>query len=115
MTKTNWFRDDQEIISLVHAFESRTIHPADFKHYQHLAVALWYLAHAPFAEASRTMRHGIRKLAAAYRKTGYHETITLFWLTTVRNFLEQSEPNQSIAAIANRLIESCGDKDLIYG
>ena len=111
---TTWFRDDQEIVSLVQAFESRTIHPAEFKHYQHLAVALWYMTHAPFAEATSTMRDGIQKLAAAYHKTGYHETITLFWLTMVRNFLDQSEPNQSIAARANRLIESCGDKDLIY-
>lgn len=110
----NWFKDDDEIRSLVRAFEGCEIHPAEFKHYQHLAVALWYVAHAPFGEATETMRSGIQKLAAAYNKTGYHETITVFWLTIVRGFFDRAVKNESIAAIANLLIEDCGDKDLIY-
>jgi len=108
------FRDDTEIEALVRAFEKCEIHPAEFKHYQHLAVALWYVTHLPFDEAGSLMRTGIQKLAAAYNKTGYHETITLFWLAMVRSVFARAANDESVAAIANRLIEDCKNKELIY-
>src|SRR5262249_19486871 len=110
----NEVKDDAEIAALVRAFEACEIHPAEFKHYQHLTVALWFVAHFPFPQASKLMRAGIQKLAAAYNKMGYHETITLFWLTIVRSFLESAMKDESIAAVANRLISDCGNKNLIY-
>jgi hypothetical protein len=51
-------------------------------------------------------------LAETYGKTGYHETITLFWLRIVSNFAaEQKE--ESLAATANALIDKYDDKDFI--
>ena len=64
-----YFKDETEIGELVRAFETCEIHPAEFKHYQHLAVALWYLQHHPYEAASEKMRSGIQRLAAAYGKT----------------------------------------------
>jgi hypothetical protein len=97
------FKDDEEVLNLVKAFETCTIHPAEFKHYQHLAVALWYLKHFPYEQASEQMRTGIKHLAAAYGKTGYHETITLFWLEVVREFLRNRTAGEMIFELANRL------------
>jgi hypothetical protein len=109
---TRYFESEDEIISLVDSFEACAIHPAEFKHYQHLTVALWYVANFSYDEATLKVRTGIQKLAAAYRKTGYHETITLFWLTIVREFLARSHSN-SIAELANKLAAECADKNLI--
>src|ERR1051325_1188905 len=81
-----YFKDEAEVHALVRGFEKCTIDPGQFKHYQHLAVALWYVMHFPYPEASEKMRRGIQKLAASYGKMGYHETITLFWLMMVRDF-----------------------------
>jgi len=107
------FRDDAEIRALVAAFESCSFHPSEFKHYQHLAVTLWYVSYLPYDEAAERMKDGIRKLAATYGKTGYHETITLFWLSLVRSFLADKEAPGSVFELANRLIFSYGDKSLI--
>ncbi len=110
---TRYFENDDEIVSLVEAFEACSIHPAEFKHYQHLAVALWYVANFPYDEASARMRTGIQKLAAAYGKSGYHETITRFWLEMVRQFLAGAATSTSLADLANRLGSECADKNLI--
>ena len=110
---TKYFESNDEIISLVHSFETCEIHPADFKHYQHLAVALWYVAYFSYDEATVKVRTGIQKLAAAYGKSGYHETITLFWLGMVREFLRRKRNVDSIADLANELATECSDKNLI--
>jgi len=108
----SYFKDEAELSALVRAFETCTIHPAEFKHYQHLAVALWYVAHFPYHEASDKMRNGIQKLAAAYGKMGYHETITMFWLEMVRKFFAEAARSDSMLSLANRLATSF-DKNVI--
>jgi hypothetical protein len=108
-----YFKSDDEIRALVESFEACSFHPSEFRHYQHLAVALWYVRHLPPAAAVTKMTSGIKKLAEAYGKTGYHETITLFWLRIVSAFAAQTDAGTSLAAIANQLIDSCDNKDLI--
>ena len=45
----------------------------------------------------------IQKLAAAYGKSGYHETITMFWLEMVRRFFAEAAGSESMLSLANRL------------
>ena len=105
-----YFKDDTEISELVRAFETCEINPAEFKHYQHLAVALWYTRHFPHDEAGQKMREGIKRLAAAYGKMGYHETITLFWLNVVDSFLARADSDATVAELANRVASEYGSR-----
>lgn len=107
------FTNDEEIVELVRRFETCEMNPADFRHYQHLTVALWYVRQFPYETASEKMRKGIKQLAIAYGKTGYHETITLFWLIMVREFALRADPGETICDLANRLVANYEDKDLI--
>lgn len=107
------FNHDDEIRELVAAFEACSFHPSEFKHYQHLTVALWYVSQLGYDEATERTKTGIRRLAAAYGKTGYHETITLFWLKIVSGFVKGNARADSIAVMANQLIEKYVDKNLI--
>ena len=107
------YESDDEIRALVSAFEACSFHPSEFRHYQHLTVALWYVWHLPYAEAAKKMTGGIRRLAETYGKTGYHETITLFWVRMVSNFAAASDRHLSLAATANQLIETYNNKELI--
>lgn len=109
----NSFKDDAEVEALLRAFESCELNPEEFKHYQHLAVALCYVTNLPFDEAVERMCAGIKRLAAAYGKSGYHETITLFWLAVAREFCLSAVSEESISSLANRLAEA-NDKDAIY-
>lgn len=108
-----YYESDDEIRALVSAFENCSFHPSEFRHYQHLTVALWYVWHLPYAKAVKKMTEGIRRLADTYGKTGYHETITLFWLKTVSNFAAVSDRHLSLAATTNKLIRTYDDKELI--
>jgi hypothetical protein len=109
----DYYKSDDEIRSLVNKFEACSFHPSEFKHHQHLAVTLWYVTNLPYEEASEKMKRGIQRLAASYGKTGYHETITEFWLRMVRGFVSEGEHAESIAVQANQLIEGYADKNLI--
>jgi hypothetical protein len=108
-----YYKTDDEIHKLVSAFEGCAFHPSEFRHYQHLTVALWYVWHLSAEEAIVSMTSGIRRLAETYGKMGYHETITIFWLRIVTNFVAEHRAN-SLHATANALIASCNDKDLIH-
>ena len=107
-----YYKTEDEIRALVSSFETCSFHPSEFRHYQHLTVALWYMWHHSLAEATARMTSGIRKLAETYGKTGYHETITLFWLRVVANFAAEHR-HEPIPAAANALIDSYDDKDFI--
>ncbi len=106
-------KDDRDIELLVRAFETCELNPAEFKHGQHLTVALWYVVQLPFDEASEKMRAGIKKLASAHGASAYHETITLFWLAIVREFCASARSAESISSLANRLAANY-QKDFIY-
>lgn len=110
--KTSYTSDD-EIRTLVESFEACSFHPSEFRHYQHLTVALWYVWHLSPEEATAKMTAGIRRLAKTYGKMGYHETITLFWLRIVTSFLAENRSIRSLTKTANELIEHCNDKDLV--
>src|SRR5688572_10852712 len=108
-----YYRTDEEIRALVLEFEACSFHPSEFRHYQHLTVALWYVWRLSPDEASLKMTEGIRRLAETYGKMGYHKTITLFWLRIVANFVAKHRANGSLSDMANALIDRCSDKDLI--
>lgn len=69
----DYYRKNDDLHTLVNEFEACRFHPSEFKHYQHLAVALWYVTNLPYDDASEQMKRGIHQLAARYGKTGYHD------------------------------------------
>jgi len=108
-----YYKSDDEIRALVSAFETCAFHPSEFRHYQHLTVALWYVWHLSFEEAKGKVTNGIRRLAETYGKMGYHETITIFWLRMVSSFAAEHKSKSPLLTTANALIEKYDDKDLI--
>jgi hypothetical protein len=108
------YRTDYEIRELVESFEACSFHPSEFRHYQHLLVALWYVWHLPFDVAETRMKAGIRRLAQTYGKMGYHETITVFWLRMVANFAAREATGLSLIEAADRLVTKHDHKQLIY-
>ncbi|GEM_PF-331407 len=78
---------------LVRGFERQAIPEAGWTHEAHLKVALWYLFHEGENEALCRMRNGIIafNLYLGQQNTpesGYHETLTVFWITVLKQFLE---------------------------
>ena len=81
-----------EIASLIQHFESRTLPKSEWTHEAHLIVGIWYAWHYPFEEALARLREGIFCYNEAVGtentdSSGYHETITQFWLKLASSFL----------------------------
>jgi hypothetical protein len=103
------FRTGEEMFSLLRRFADCTLPREEWTHAAHLTVALWHLLQYDWPEAVARVRAGIKRYNAAHGIVetptgGYHETLTLFWMRTVRAFLE-AERNEARALVhlANEL------------
>jgi len=108
------YQTEDEIFKIVRAFENGTIARSDWRHAEHLTVAFYYAFHYDFETALGKMRDGIFNLLNAFgvdlsKEMPYHETLTVFWMKTVKEFLK-SNIQFSILEICNRLVENF-DKD----
>ncbi len=112
---TNKYSNDEDILSMVRSFEDATISRDDWKHAEHLVVALCYLRHLDLEAATAAMRAGLFKLLTAgfgvdlAKEMPYHETMTVFWMRIVSAFNE-SRNGKPLVETVNELIAEF-DKD----
>ncbi|HEV7377833.1 MAG TPA: hypothetical protein VGN95_24165 [Pyrinomonadaceae bacterium] len=111
------YRTRGEIEHLISAFESCTLPRERWNHQAHLTVGLWYLVRYERGEATKLIRRNIQKYNRAHgivttKNSGYHETITLFFIRVVSKYLSGTSTNNSIVELLNGLIDSYGDKNL---
>jgi hypothetical protein len=105
---------EDEILSLVAAFENGTIPRGEWNHAGHLTVALYYCAHHDLDAATGKMRrnllHHLKNIGVDLTKEmPYHETLTAFWMRTVDDF-RKSKNGASLLETANELVAGF-DKD----
>jgi hypothetical protein len=110
------FQNDEDVLEVVRRFESCVLQPGEFNHRPHLVVALCYVRQFSEAEARELMRRSILRFLAHHRLDAsvYHETLTVFWIKRVRFFLDGANNNRALFALANDLIEECGDSRLVH-
>ena len=111
------FRTNEDVYALVKAFEERTVSRSKWTHGAHLVVGLYYCRTLPFSVAKNVMRDGIHWLNDSHGTpnsdtSGYHETLTVFWLKQIWNFLDDRHDVRNLDALANELIERFNDPDL---
>ena len=99
---------ESEVLDLVRSFEDATVSRDDWKHAEHLVVALYYLTRHDLDSAYAKMRDGILNLLVKgfdvdlTKEMPYHETITLFWMRTVAEF-NASKNGASLLEKANEV------------
>jgi hypothetical protein len=108
-----------EIEYLIREFESAILPRAQWTHYTHLTVACWYLICYPGDEATRRIREGIQKYNNAMgilttRDSGYHETITLFWICLIRYYLSTVTRERPFVFLINDLLTRYADKNIPF-
>ena len=113
------YRSPSEIDSLIHAFQECSLPRSQWTHEAHLTVALWYLFYDSEQEAINAIRNGIKRYNSALgiettKDSGYHETLTLFWVRIIRQYLVQESRNRSIVSLANGLIAKYADRTLPF-
>jgi hypothetical protein len=119
MAKTEAFGAFDEIENLIRGFESGALPRPQWDHRAHLAVACWYLVCYPEPEAARRIREGIQRYNQAAgivmtKESGYHETMTVFWIRTVKSFLRETTLECSLVGLVNTLVDRYGNKHLPF-
>src|SRR5215470_15970658 len=117
--KTDTFGAFEEIENLIREFESGALPRDQWDHKAHLTIACWYLVRYPEPEAARRIRKGIQRYnksagIVTTRENGYHESITMFWVSMVKNFLRNATLECSIVGLINNLVDRYGNKRLPY-
>ena len=108
--KTKDFCSDNEVMQLVAAFESGQLPVTEFKHTAHIAVGLAYLAEAPLAEATERMRRSLARFLQHHNETGYHETLTVFWMKLLGHLAAVRHSELPLWEQINAVIASHGSK-----
>ena len=103
------YKSEKELTEIVKVFENCTFAREDWRHAEHLTVALFYLSNHDYETAFEKMRDGIFNLLKSFgvdlsKEMPYHETLTVFWLRTVEDF-NKSKNGSSILEKSNELIE----------
>jgi hypothetical protein len=111
------FEHSDEVLRLVAAFENRTLPKSEWTHRAHLTVALWYATHLAYDDALHAVRVGINRVNDAHGvvstpTSGYHETITRFYMRVVTHFIAMEGKEGDWADRANRLLQRYGARDL---
>ena len=77
---------------LIEKFEACTLPKEEWTHVNHFVMALWYCTQLPLPQAIEKIRSGIKRYNESIggkntEDAGYHETITLFYTSTIAEYL----------------------------
>jgi hypothetical protein len=105
------YQDEQEIDAVVAGFEECTTGKDEFTHLSHLTVAVYYLRNSSPDQAFEKMRSGLFRFLEHHGvgRTKYNEQLTLSWLTLIQSVIKQMDPNLSLLAVTNAVLERLGD------
>jgi len=102
---------------IANALINKTLPKSEWTHHAHLQTGLWHVLHHDAATAMNLMRERIRAYnlctgVANTDTTGYHETITCFYLIVIRAFTQKCPPDMDIDALAEQMIREWGVREL---
>ncbi len=117
--KDSFYQTDEDVVALVQQFETCTLPLVNWNHPAHLTVAVWYLSQFFEPEATARIRLGIQlynnsKGIQTTKNSGYHETLTLFWVSIARRFLASADPNSSVCKLVNEFILAYGNQKSLF-
>ena len=105
---------------LVAQFEKGTLPKEDWTHTAHFVMAFWYCTQFPLPQAIEKITTGIKAYNVAIGgqntdESGYHETITLFYISTICDYLVTAgAPALTDEALAVFLQQPFLAKDFIH-
>lgn len=111
---TTPYATSEEVREVLERFESCKFAKDEFHHREHLTVVMCFILEATEEEAMARMRAGLLRFLEHHATlNAYHETITRFWIKRVGLFLDEADKTRPRLALANDLIEVCGNARLI--
>jgi hypothetical protein len=98
-------------------FLARTLPKSEWTHEAHLRVGLWHALHHQEADVLNLLRERIRAYnvstgVANTPNSGYHETVTRFYVRIIHHYLGSADCERPIDDLARELIARFGDRHL---
>ena len=95
----------------------RTLPKGDWTHHAHLRAGLWHVMQHGAVAALELLRARITAYnesvgTANTDSSGYHETITRFYVIVIDRFLSAADRSLDVDALADQLIAAHGDRRL---
>jgi hypothetical protein len=102
----NQYKSEDEIENVVRSFETCETAADDFRHPQHLAVAVWYVHTMDRDAALDRMRSGLLRFLEHHGvdKGKYSETVTVFWIDKIVEKLNEMGPAVSLVEKCNTVL-----------
>jgi len=112
-------RKMNDVNRIAEAFIACTLPKAEWTHEAHLKVGLWHGLRYSADESLNLLRERIKRynISCGVQNTessGYHETITCFYVWQIGYFLQETAYNESIDELADELIKQYGDRRLVF-
>lgn len=95
-----------ELTRLIEGFADCTLPCHEWTHQAHLIVGLWYCSRHEATDALNLLRERIKRYNLACGKqntetSGYHETITRFFVWYLTRYLHNADPQHSFVTLVN--------------
>ena len=100
------YQSEAEIENVVRDFEACETGADDFKHAEHLAVAVWHLHMMDRDAALDRMRSGLLRFLGHHEgdTSKYSETVTVFYIDKIAEKLSELGPDVSIVEKCNTVL-----------
>ena len=104
----SYYHSETEIENVVRAFEACQIDKTEFKHAQHLTVAVWYVQTLGKDTALDRMRAGLLSFLDHHGvdRKKYNETVTVFWIQQIAEAMNELGSAVSLVEKCNRVVET---------
>lgn len=108
------YKSEKEINEVIENFKNCKIKRGTWGHPEHLILAYHYSSKYDFDTAYKKMKNGIFRLLESFeidltKEMPYHETLTIFWMRTVFEFIKDKK-GESLVKNINEIVETF-DKD----
>lgn len=112
------YENEASITELVNQFRNKQLPEASWTHEAHLTVAIWFLKNYSYHEAICFLRSGIIEYNASLGgkntpTSGYHETITLFWIWLIYNYIKAHSELSLLDLTNSFLVSKYADQKLL--
>src|SRR6185295_15922701 len=106
------FTNENEIAAVVAGFETCTTAKDEFRHRDHLTVAVWYLHDSTPPEAITKMRVSLHRFLDYHSidPQKYKEDVTVAWIEAIHELLSGLEPETSLVDATNIVHERFADQ-----
>ena len=101
------YQSEDELRSVVEGFETCTTEKTEFKHQDHLTVAVVYLNDLTVTGAVERMRRSLLRFVDHHKvdQRKYNETITVFWIEIVAEAIAKMGGSLTLVERCNRAIQ----------